>query len=685
MPHPGTESPEGRAHLPRLIAWEVTRSCMLACKHCRAAAQPTPYPDELTTEECHRLLDNIASFAKPIMILTGGEPMLRPDIYEIAARADALGMRVVMAPCGALIDDESAAKILASGISHISISLDGATAAGHDAFRGVNGAFDSSMRGIAAAKRAGLGFQINTTITRDNLEELPAILGLALGLGASVFNPFLLVPTGRGKELADREISPEQYEETLVWLAGQQNRDDIRIRVTCAPHYQRILRQLGLYAGGAHQAKGCMGGQSFAFISHQGKVQICGFLDHEAGDVRREDFDFKKIWDTSELFAKVRDQAGYHGRCGRCEFGRVCGGCRARAFAVTGDYLADEPFCTYRPKRKAKTPSPGDDLDEDQKKVLEIIQTDFPVADRPFDLLAERAGMTPDEALGAVAGLLDSGVIRRLGGVFDSRSLGYRSTLMAARIPPDRLDEVARCVSRRPGVTHNYRRENDYNLWFTLTAESEQRLTEIIEELKAETGIDDFHPLPALAVYKIRVNFNVADPSADQEPPPAAGQQVAETATLTEEQKRLVRILQESVPIAPEPFARIAAELRWPATRVVEQVRDWVARGVIRRFGAVVDHRRLGFQANGMVVFRVDTDRIDAAGLRLARRPEVSHCYHRPPLPGFDYRLFAMTHGRSHDQVRQIAAEMSAEVGLEDYQVLFSTTEYKKVSMRYFL
>ena len=164
----------GARHTPRLIAWEVTRSCMLACKHCRAAAQSRPYPGELSTEECFRLLDNIASFASPILILTGGEPMLRPDIYDIAARATGLGLRVVMAPCGALIDDESAAKILQSGIQHISISLDGATAASHDAFRGVPGAFESSLRGLEAARRAGLSFQINTTVTKHNLAELPA-------------------------------------------------------------------------------------------------------------------------------------------------------------------------------------------------------------------------------------------------------------------------------------------------------------------------------------------------------------------------------------------------------------------------------------------------------------------------------------------------------------------------------
>lgn len=341
----------GGPALPRLIAWEVTRSCMLACKHCRAAAQPTPYAGELTTDECRRLLDNIASFAKPIIILTGGEPMLRPDIYDIASCATGLHLPVVMAPCGALLDGQSVAKILASGVRRISISLDGATATSHDSFRGVPGAFDSALRGIQAARNGGLEFQVNTTITQHNIGELAEILDLAVRLGAKVFNPFLLVPTGRGKALADQEISPLQYEQTLDWLADQQGRGDILIRVTCAPHYQRIIRQKKLDLAG-HPVKGCMGGQSFAFISHTGKVQICGFLDVECGDVRAEGLDFRRIWESSPVFLQMRDQSKYHGRCGRCEFARVCGGCRARAFAITGNYLDEEPFCTYEPKRK---------------------------------------------------------------------------------------------------------------------------------------------------------------------------------------------------------------------------------------------------------------------------------------------------------------------------------------------
>jgi heme b synthase len=345
--------------LPFLIAWEVTRTCNLNCQHCRAGAQDITYPNELTTEQCYRLLDNIASFAGPIIILTGGEPMLRGDIYEIARYGSNLGLRMVMAPCGALINDRTVNKMIDAGIQCISISLDGATAKSHDDFRRVPGAFDSAITAAEAAKRNNLSFQINTTITRHNIDELPEIMSLAERLGAITFNPFLLVPTGRGRELADQEITPQQYEQTLQWLSEQQGKSKMQLRVTCAPHYQRIIRQNP--SKGTQDAKtnvsgrgpaGCMGGKSFAFISHTGKVQICGFLDIEAGDVSQNDFDFKEIWNNSQFLQRIRNPDNYKGKCGYCDYRRLCGGCRARAYALTGDYLESEPFCIYQPKQK---------------------------------------------------------------------------------------------------------------------------------------------------------------------------------------------------------------------------------------------------------------------------------------------------------------------------------------------
>jgi len=678
-----TEKPE---HLPRLIAWEVTRSCMLACKHCRAAARAEPYSGELSTDECFRLLDNIASFSRPIIILTGGEPMLRDDVYDLAAHATGLDLPVVMAPCGMLVDDQTVEKMKSAGIRCISISLDGATAQSHDDFRGVDGAFDGAVAGIEAARRAGLDFQINTTVTHHNLDELGDILKLAVDLGATIFNPFLLVPTGRGKDLADQEISPRQYEETLHWLADQQARGEIPIRVTCAPHYQRIIRQKGVDRDG-RPAKGCMGGQGFAFISHLGKVQICGFLDVECGDVRKEDMNFRKIWEGSEVFRQMRDLDSYNGRCGYCEFRRVCGGCRARAYAMTGDYLDEEPFCTYQPTTAAK---PSGQLDERDKAIMSVIQSHLPVDRRPFERLAAYLRTDGDDVLEHVDRLRREGTIRRLGAVFDSRKLGYVSTLVAGRIDPDRLDEVAAEVTKLAGVTHNYRREHGYNLWFTLTAESQQRLDEILENLRQRTATPELHSMPALRVYKIRVDFQF-----EKSPSPSVAGAVSHSrsfdtphepsdAPLSEQQKQLVRLLQDDLRISHKPFDELADQVGWSVGQVLEQIEDWLSSGVIRRLGAVVRHQRLGFRANGMAVFDVPDDLIDIVGETFAHRPEISHCYRRPRLADFPYDLFAMIHGHSEDEVRELAAKLADELDIDNFTVLFSTKEYKKVSMKYF-
>jgi heme b synthase len=347
--------------LPRLIAWEVTRSCRLDCRHCRAAARFGPYQGELSTDECLRVLDNVASFCKPIVILTGGEPMLREDIWDIARRGTELGLRMVMAPCGALVTQDAARRMIECGIRRISLSLDGATAETHDAFRRVEGSFDAVIQAALNARAAGLEFQINTTITRRNVGEIEAILRLAVEMGAVAYHPFLLVPTGRGRDLADEALSPEEYERVLNWIYEQRQSLSIQFKPTCAPHYYRILRQREKEAGRSvatqthgldAMTKGCMGGQSFAFISHVGKVQICGFLEVECGDLRASDYDFKTIWETSDVFRAMRNPDEYGGRCGYCEYRRVCGGCRARAYAVTGDYLAEEPFCVYQPAAK---------------------------------------------------------------------------------------------------------------------------------------------------------------------------------------------------------------------------------------------------------------------------------------------------------------------------------------------
>ncbi|MBF0241661.1 MAG: heme b synthase [Desulfamplus sp.] len=343
----------------RLVAWETTRRCNLSCVHCRAAAQDHIYPNELTTSQAMALMDQIREVGEPIVILTGGEPLLREDIFEIAEYGTKIGLRMVMAPNGTMITKEIAQKMKLSGIKRISVSLDGSTKETHDKFRGVNGAFDGALRGIGFAKDAGLEFQINTTITKTNLDEIPKILSLAESLGAVAHHIFLLVPTGRGKYIVDQAIDAAQYESTLNWFYDQRDKTSLQLKATCAPHYYRILRQRAKQEGKqvtfeSHGldavTRGCLAGTGFCFISHIGEVQTCGFLDVKCGDITKATF--KDVWENSEVFNKLRDFDALDGKCGICEYRKVCGGCRARAYEATGDYMAYEPLCTYIPAKK---------------------------------------------------------------------------------------------------------------------------------------------------------------------------------------------------------------------------------------------------------------------------------------------------------------------------------------------
>lgn len=352
-------TPSGRRDSLRLVAWETTRSCNLNCIHCRAAARNIPYPGELTTEEAFRLLEEIRELGEVIVILTGGEPLMRKDIFEIAQHGTSLGLRMTMAVNGTLMTPEIASRMAETGIRRISISLDGATARVHDDFRAMPGAFEGAMQGIRNAKTAGIEFQINTTITKKNLEEIPKILDLAVSLGAAAHHIFLLVPTGRGKEIEETAIDAAQYEETLNWFYDQRDKVPLQLKATCAPHYYRILRQRAKAEGktispATHgldaMTRGCLGGIGFCFVSHVGEVQPCGFLETLCGNVKKESF--VDIWKKSPTFLRLRDYDQLSGKCGPCEYRAVCGGCRARAYEATGDYMTEEPLCLYQPEDK---------------------------------------------------------------------------------------------------------------------------------------------------------------------------------------------------------------------------------------------------------------------------------------------------------------------------------------------
>jgi len=361
---------------PRLVFWETTAGCNLRCIHCRritVADQLTPH--DLTTAEAFGLIDQLVQAGSPVLVLSGGEPLMRPDILTIARYASQAGLPVALATNGTMIDSVLAAAIRDSGIKRVSISFDGADAATHDWFRGLPGSFEAARGGFEALRAAGLPVQINATIARHNQAQLDGILQLAKDLDAVALHLFLLVPVGCGVEIADDQmISAADYERVLNWLYDtEQAEPSLQLKATCAPHYFRVMRQRraeenrqgvrrGLPASHARQVgghphgqmhaatKGCLAGTGVCFISHRGQVFPCGYLPVEAGNIREQLFD--DIWQNSPLFAELRDPDLLSGKCGVCQFKALCSGCRARAYGLTGDYLAEEPFCVYQPEAR---------------------------------------------------------------------------------------------------------------------------------------------------------------------------------------------------------------------------------------------------------------------------------------------------------------------------------------------
>ncbi|MHC4207929.1 MAG: radical SAM protein [Planctomycetota bacterium] len=334
------------AEKPQILAFEVTRRCRYDCLHCRADSGSDPGA-ELTTEQCKSILTSIAQFSRPMIILTGGEPMERDDIYEIIRFGKGLKLKMVMATCGYLVKFDTMAKLKKAGIKVLYFSLDGSSAETHDKFRQAEGAFDAVINAARIAQQAGLRFQINTTISKINIDEVRGIIELAKRLGACCFNAFILVPTSREDKMADEILDPILYEVLLNELLRLKVESDIEVKVSCGPQFARICEQTRAKKL-LSKTNGCMGGRTFGFISCRGDVQTCGFLDMSAGNLVENNFDFAGIWCESQFLKKIRSTSDYNGNCGMCEFVGICGGCRARAYTITGDYMAADPICQYR-------------------------------------------------------------------------------------------------------------------------------------------------------------------------------------------------------------------------------------------------------------------------------------------------------------------------------------------------
>ncbi len=646
----------GTLPVPRLVAWEVTRRCNLRCAHCRASAGDCVAEGELSLAEAKALVDDIATFAKPVLILTGGEPLMCEWIWDIITYAREKGMTPAVGTNGTLVDDATARRLAESAVRRISVSLDFPTAEAHDAFRGLKGAFDAAVAGIAAARRAGVEVQVNMTVTRRNWRLLGEMHDLAVRLGAQALHPFLLVPTGRGAGLSGEELSAAEYEEALGWVCRRKATSPIELKPTDAPQYRRIEMQCG---ASSSRGRGCLAGTGFVFVSHVGDVQPCGYFDMKLGNIREKPL--SRIWRESPVLDDLRHPERLKGKCGACEYKAVCGGCRARALAVKGDYLAEEPNCAHVP----------------QGTLLDALQTGFPICERPYRAIGERLGLSEDDCYARVRALREKGVIRRIGAAFSPRALGHVSTLVAFAIPGERVDAAADVVSASPFVTHNYRREGEYNLWFTLVAPSREKVAEVVEELRSRTEASKAMELPSRRAYKLRAVFDTAGslPVATKGfvPSPVPTGETPDVPT------HLIRLVQgDIIDLGPSPFSSDDAS----------GLAELASRGVMRRFGAFLDHRSVGFLANALTVWQVAAAEADAIGAAFAGKPFVSHCVLRPAAPGWPFSLYAMVHARSSADLDARLGELDAlaasAAGRPVPRVVLPTVrEYKKSPPRY--
>ena len=361
--HPGGHGGEGRPGkpVPRIISWNTTFKCNLRCAHCYMDAQERESQDELTTEEGKMLIDQIVEVSKPILVLSGGEPLLREDIFELAKYASDKGLRVGLGTNAIGITDEVARRLKESGAGSVAISLDSSTPEIHDEFRGMPGAWAGAIAGIKASLRNGLRVQFNTTVTQENFDDIGNILALGEELGVKMVQLFFLVPTGRGTEVED--VSPAMYEKMIRQVLLKSQETELDVKPTCAPQYMRIAEQMDIDM--SRWTRGCIAGLSYVRVYPEGEVTPCPYLPIKLGNIRETPF--KEIWENSEVLKTMRDFDNLTGRCGACEYKEKCGGCRARSYGLSsdfieacgglhepheleGDYMGEEPWCPYQPK-----------------------------------------------------------------------------------------------------------------------------------------------------------------------------------------------------------------------------------------------------------------------------------------------------------------------------------------------
>ncbi|MDD4568177.1 MAG: radical SAM protein [Methanoculleus chikugoensis] len=501
-----------RTTSPALISWNITLRCPLKCPHCYADAGEHEAEGVLSTAEAFSVIDQLASIGKPVVILSGGEPLMREDIFDIARYGAERGLVMAMGTSGYLLDRATAERLAAAGVRSVAVSLDSADPDTHDAFRGVPGVWVRAVAAIKHCRDAGLGVRINMTVMRPVLADVEGVLTLGESLGVRDYQIFFPVETGRGREPG--QGNPREYENLIREVLLRYRESDLRVRPTCAPQFRRIADEAGIE--NPRWSRGCMAGISYCRIYATGEVTPCPYLPVSAGNARTTPF--PEIWQNSELFAALRDPDRLTGKCGRCGHKGVCGGCRARAYrgAETvparwcdglmrpgdpcGEVTREDPWCPYEPGGADRT-----DL-----AILDALQDDLPLVPRPWADIAARLELAEDEVLSRMQRLAAAGILRNVSPGFESRRFGLAAaTLVALRVPEGRVREVAEVVSTYPEVSHNFRRDHPYNLWFTLAAPTEGRLSAVLADILARTGIpeEDGLDLPTVRAYKIDVRF----------------------------------------------------------------------------------------------------------------------------------------------------------------------------------
>lgn len=338
----------------RLLFWESTIACNLSCAHCRRVENDDTVGSDMTTAQAMDLIDQLARVGQsqdfmPILVFSGGEPLCRSDIFELIKGAAARKLICALATNGTLIDEAIARKIKEAGTDRVSISLDGATSEIHNMLRKLEGSFNAAVNGTRCLQACGVPFQMNMTVTRHNAHQLDEMFILAEELGAVAVHLFMLVPVGCGEAFAaDEMLSADEYEQILERIAKKEHTGCLEVKVTCGPHYERVVREQN--PGQKRMSKGCLAGSGVIFVGHRGDVFPCGYLPINCGHILQTPLG--EIWAGSAHLARMCDANRLKGKCGICGYKTVCGGCRARAFAATGDYMESEPMCVYRPPRK---------------------------------------------------------------------------------------------------------------------------------------------------------------------------------------------------------------------------------------------------------------------------------------------------------------------------------------------